>query len=204
MSSGILKGNSLTSWHSPCITWREESEVTFMTFHSLYLHVHSFFSVPVFPIPHLGFFMRTFFFLLRLPEMCLFPTTLTLRAMCPSAFFNSFALFPSSLCSVLPVNLFYSRQTSSPFQLYLLILLHFRASFSLLPSLERREYFSICQYPTWMIEWYIYIIYTHRYALSPWCGVVASSVFWLLLINWWTRLSTPPLYCSFQKKICVF
>jgi len=141
MTSGILRGNSLADWHSPCVTVREVSEGTFMTSRSLRLRHHGFFSVPLFSHSKSGLLhVHVVFFLLRLffPEICLFLSTPALRAMCPPALLKSFTLFPPWLCLVQPDNLFYNRQSSSPLQLSLLILLNWRASFSLPPSLERR------------------------------------------------------------------
>lgn len=98
-----------------------------------------FFSACSFPL-HIWCSLWAFFFLLGLffPEMCLFSTTPALRATCPCALLNSFTTFPPPLCLVLPDNLFYSRQSPSPLQLSLLILLHCRAPFSLPPPLEGR------------------------------------------------------------------
>lgn len=141
LSSGIVKGNRLTYWHSLCIIGREVSAGTFVTSCSLCLRDHSFYSVPVFSHSTSGLLHVHFFFFSPetvFPEMCSFSTTPSLRAMCPPPLLNSFTLFPPSLCLVLPDNLFYSRQSSSPLQLSLLILLNCRASFSLPPSLERR------------------------------------------------------------------
>lgn len=100
---------------------------------SLFVWSQLLFSACIFPF-HIWASPCAFFFFppeTVFPEMCSFPTTPSLRAMCPPPLLNSFALFPPSLCLVLPDNLFYSRQSSSPLQLSLLILLNCRPSFSL-------------------------------------------------------------------------
>lgn len=129
------------NWPSPCLVGRQVSEGTVMTSHSLWLHDHSFFfNACTFPLHIWTSLWAYFFFLLGLffPEMCLFSTTPTLKATCPCTLLNSFTIFLPTLCLALPDNLFYSRQSPSPLQLSLLILLHRRASFSLPPPLESR------------------------------------------------------------------
>lgn len=111
-----------------------------MISHSLWLHDHIFFQCLHFPIVHLDFSMGIFFFsrgIVSPRNVFVFPYT-NPKGTCPCALLNSFTIFLPPLCLVLADNLFYSRQSPSPLQLSLLILLHCRASFSLPPPLERR------------------------------------------------------------------